>query len=82
MLILPYITLFIGIIWLIKLNPINIKKFYRDEAKRGLVNNFKPLNTKTNKGFKMTLIETNNKVKFIKQQKILRPFQILDDKCQ
>jgi len=82
MLILPYITLTIGIIWLIKLNPINIKKFYRDEVKRGLVNNFKSLNTKTNKGFKMTLIETNNKVKFIKQQKILRPFQILDDKCQ
>ena len=80
MIILPYITLTIGIIWLIKLNPINIKKFYRDEAKRGLNNNFKSLYTIPNNTYKLALIEMNNKVKFIKQERIIRHLQILDGK--
>ena len=82
MIILPYITLIIGIIWLIKLNPITLKNSIEMKQKEVQLIILNLLIPKTNKIYKLTLIETNNKVKFIKQQKILRPFQILDDKSQ
>ena len=73
--VLPFIGLFIGIFLLIKLNPINVDSFLREEAKRGINNNFKVNNLWNSQGKVytegLTLVEKKDgTAKFIKQSKL------------
>ena len=72
---IPLMGLVIGIVLLIKLNPRNIDSFLKEEAKRGIKENFKVDDNWNSQGRVytegLTLIEEKNgKQYFIKQAKL------------
>jgi len=73
--VLPFIGLFIGIFLLVKLNPIYIDRFLREEAKRGINDNFKSKASWNSQGKVytegLTLVKNRDgKIEFINQSKL------------
>ncbi len=73
--VIALIGLLIGLVSLVKLNPLGIDGFLRKEAKRGLQNNFKTDNDWHSEGRVytegLTLIEKDDKkLFFVKQAKL------------
>ncbi len=72
---IPFIGLIVGVVLLVKLNPLNIDIFLKKEAKRGLTDNFKVDDNWNSQGRVytegLTLIKKKNgKSSFIKQAKL------------
>ncbi len=73
--VIPLMGLLVGIVSLVKLNPLSVDSFLRKEAKRGLEDNFKTDDNWHSEGRVytegLTLIEKDDgKLFFIKQAKL------------